>query len=279
MSKTAVIFGGQGAQFPGMGKDLYEQSMAARAVFDMGESQRAGIKELCFSGSKEELAKTVNTQPTLFLVGLAAYAKFLEDGGRADYIAGFSLGEIPALAASGMLGYEEAFRLVMARAKYMDECSTGGTMAAVLGLQADKIESVLAAYKDVICANYNAPLQTVISGKDNFDEAVDALKEAGARVMRLAVSGAFHSHYMTPAADNMAKYLANVKLGAPIIPIYSNVTGKLYNEPYAQSVSSAINNPVRWTDIVRDMSANGVTDFVECGAGNVLTGLVGKILG
>jgi len=281
MSKIAIVFSGQGSQGVGMGKDLYENSSAARAVFDMAERFKPNIKELCFEGPKEELNKTINTQPALFCVGLASFrAKCEQEGLKADMMAGFSLGEIPALAASGMLSDEAAFKLVMKRAEFMESCDKSGMMAAVIGMEAHKIEEILLDFPDVKCVNYNAPLQTVISGRDNFDEAITALKAAGARTMKLAVAGAFHSHYMTPASNNMADYLKNIDFNFPKIPLYSNLTANPYDILEAkQNIYRQINSPVKWVESIKNMQKAGATTFIECGAGNVLTGLIDKILG
>jgi len=279
MTKTAVVFSGQGSQSVGMGKDLYDKSLAARAVFDMAERFKPNIKELCFEGPKEELNKTINTQPALFCVGLASFRAKQEEGLKADMTAGFSLGEIPALAASGMLSDEAAFKLVMKRAEFMESCDKSGMMAAIIGMESHKIEEILLDYPDIKCVNYNAPLQTVISGRNNFDEAITALKAAGARTMKLAVAGAFHSHYMTPASNNMADYLKNIDFATPKIPLYSNLTANPYDILEAkQNIYCQINSPVRWVQSIKNMQKAGATTFIECGAGNVLTGLIDKIL-
>jgi len=280
MKKTAVVFSGQGSQSVGMGKDLYDKSPSARTVFDMASKFMPNIKELCFDGPKEELNKTINTQPALFCVCLASLRAKLEEGLKIDALAGFSLGEIPALAASGMLSDEDAFKLVMKRAEFMNACSNDGFMAAIIGLESHKINDILLNFPDIKCVNYNAPLQTVVSGKDNFDDAIAALKAGGARAMKLAVSGAFHSHYMTPAANNMAEYLKTVQFSAPKIPLYSNLTTNIYDVLSAkENIYRQINSPVRWVEIIKNMQKDGITDFVECGVGNTLTGLIDKILG
>ena len=280
MSKLAVLFSGQGAQFPGMGKDLYESSKAARKIFDMAEKKRKGITALCFEGPKDELTKTINAQPALFCAGLAAYRALEEKGIKADMAAGFSLGEIPALAASGMLKDQDAFDLVIKRAEFMEECcvKNGGGMAAIIGLDAKAIEETIKEFSDVTCVNYNAPAQTVISGKNDLDAAIDALKAKGARAIKLAVAGAFHSPYMTDAASKMAEYLKGVNINAPCLPIYGNMTATPYTAPYADNISKQINSPVRWVDTILNMAKDGATEWVECGAGNVLTGLLTKII-
>jgi len=280
-SKIAVLFSGQGAQFCGMGKEIYESSEAARKVFVMCENRLKGITALCFEGSKEELAKTVNAQPVLFCAGLAAYRVLEAQGIKADMAAGFSLGEITALAVSGILSDEDAFDLVLKRAEYMDadgkKCDGG--MAGVIGLGVKSIEDEVGKYDNVFCSNYNTPLQTVISGdKEDLNIAGIALKAKGARIVRLPVDGAFHSPRMTEASLKTEEYLKRIKLNTPTIPIYSNVTGLPYAPPYADKISKQIISPVRWSDTIRNMAKDGAAEWIECGAGNMLTGFIEKIL-
>ena len=280
MGKIAFVFSGQGAQYPGMGKELYDNSPAAKAVFDMADSIRKGTSKQCFEGSKEELSVTVNTQPCVFAADLAAARAVAEKGVKPDYVAGFSLGEIAALAFSGMLSDEEAFKLVCKRGELMDKEAKNnpGAMLAVLKLPADKIEEICSEFSDTYPVNYNSPAQTVVATKE---ENVDALTEAFAaqkgRAKRLAVSGAFHSPFMAKAADGLFEYMKNVEFKAPEVPVYSNFTAKPYEGDYKSLVKAQVENPVRWQTIIENLVSEGVDTIIEVGVGKTLTGLNGRI--
>ena len=213
MGKTAVLFAGQGAQYPGMGRALYETSPAARAVFDMADSIRPGTSRQCWEGSPEELAVTVNTQPCLFTVDLACGEALREAGVTPQAVAGFSLGELAALAFSGMLDREDAFRLVCRRAELMQQCAeeTKGSMAAVLKLPFEQVAAICASFDNAYPVNYNCPGQLVVAAAaEQMDGIVAAVKAAGGKCVPLAVSGAFHSPFMAQASAEMAKELAHV---------------------------------------------------------------------
>lgn len=280
MGEIAFVFAGQGAQRAGMGKDLYETSPAAKKVFDMADSIRPLTSALCFSGSFEELAETKNTQPALFAVGLACAHALTEAGISADCAAGFSLGEFPALAFCGVLPPEDAFSLVVKRALFMQECAEKrpGAMAAVLRLDAKDVEALCGGFDDLFAVNFNCAGQTVVAGSESALAAFSALAaQKGARVMRLAVSGAFHSPFMNEASERLSGELEKRTLSQPKIPLYSNVTALPYGENIKDLLAAQVKSPVLWEKTVQNMLAAGVDTFVEVGAGKVLGGLIRKI--
>jgi len=280
MGKTAFLFAGQGAQYVGMGKDLYESSPVAKAVFDMGEAIRGGTIATCFSGSQEELVKTVNTQPCLFLTDLACAKVLSEAGVKADCAAGFSLGEIPALAFCGVLSDEEAFRLVVKRGESMDMCSNKrkGGMAAALKLSPEKVEEVCSSFKEVYPVNYNCPGQVSCAGaEEEIDDFCAAISAAGGRAVKLAVSGAFHTPFMAEASLALSEELKKYSVSAAEIPLYSNYTADKYpadESGIKENIFKQVVNPVRWEKILRAMRADGVDTFIEVGAGKTLSGFV-----
>ena len=282
MGKIAFIFSGQGAQYSGMGKELYEASPAAKAVYDMADSVREGTSRQCFEGSTEELCKTVNTQPCVFTADLAAAYALVEKGIKPDCIAGFSLGEIAALAFSKMLSDEEAIRLVCTRGELMDKAAAEnpGAMAAVMKITPQQVEEICAKFDKTYPVNYNSPAQTVVATtSENADKFCEAVKEAGGRAKLLAVSGAFHSPFMAEAADGLAEYMKNVDFSEPETVIYSDVTAKPYEGDYKALVKAQVESPVKWQTIVENMVADGVDTFIEVGVGKTLTGLVKRING
>lgn len=280
MGKIAFVFSGQGAQYSGMGKELYEASPAAKAVYDMADSVREGTSKQCFEGTAEELCKTVNTQPCVFTADLAAAYALVEKGITPDCVAGFSLGEISALAFSKMLSDEEAFRLVCKRGEIMDKAATEnpGAMVAVMKIELQKVEEVCSQFDKTYPVNYNSPAQTVVATTSETVEAFcEAVKNAGGRAKQLAVSGAFHSPFMADAAEGLGKYMENVNFSDPQIQIYSDYTAKPYEGDYKGLVKAQVENPVKWQTIVENMAADGVDTFIEVGVGKTLTGLIKRI--
>ena len=277
---TALVFSGQGAQYPGMGKELYENSPAAKAVFDMAESIRPGTIKQCFEGTKEELSVTINTQPCVFITDLAAAAAVAEKGVKTDCVAGFSLGEIAAIAFAGMLSYEEAFRLVCKRAELMDKAANDnpGAMAAVMKISPEQVEEICSQFEKAYPVNYNSPAQTVVAAaQEEIDGLCDKVKEVKGKAVKLAVSGAFHSPFMNDASEGLAEYLRDIDLKEPNIPIYANCTAEPYKDDYKMLIAAQVNHPVKWQRSVENMIANGVDTFIEVGVGKTLTGLIKKI--
>ena len=280
MGKVALIFSGQGAQYPGMGKELYHCSPAAKAVYDMADSIREGTSHQCFEGTKEELSVTINTQPTVFTADLAAAAAVAEKGVHIDYLAGFSLGEIAALGFSGMLSYEDAFKLVCKRGELMDRAAnkTAGAMVAVMKLTPQRIEEICKEFDECWPVNYNSPAQTVVAmNKAVMDEFCEKIKAERGRAVPLAVSGAFHSPYMEEASLGLSEVLDGLELNNPEIPLYSNFTAQPYEGDYKSLITNQCKNPVKWQETVENLIAKGVDTFIEVGVGKTLTGLVKKI--
>ncbi len=281
MGKIAFVFSGQGAQYSGMGKELYESSPAARAVYDMADSVRPGTSRQCFDGSAEELCQTVNTQPCVFTADLAAARALEERGITADCCAGFSLGEIAALAYSGILTDEAAFKLVCVRGELMDMAAreNPGAMAAVMKLPPQTVEQICSRFDNTYPVNYNSPAQTVAAtSTENAEAFCQAVKEAGGKAKLLAVSGAFHSPFMAQAAKGLGEYMQDVTFSEPKLTVYSDFTAKPYEGDFKRLVREQVEKPVRWQAIIEDMAANGVDTFIEIGVGKTLQGLIKRIL-
>lgn len=279
----AYVFPGQGAQFPGMGKDLYESNAVARELMDKAnEVLGFRLTDIMFSGTAEELQQTKVTQPAVFVYSVAQ-ALSQGEAFQPDMVAGHSLGEFSALVASGCLRFEDGLRLVYARAMAMQACcdAVPGTMAAIIKLDDSTIEHICEETEGlVVAANYNCPGQVVISGeKEAVMAACEKMKEAGAkRALPLQVGGAFHSPLMEPARKQLAEAIEATTFHTPICPIYQNVDARPHTDTdeIKQNLLLQLTSPVRWTDSVLQMKADGMTEFEECGPGQVLTGLINK---
>ena len=280
---TAFVFPGQGAQYSGMAKDLYDAYAEARTIMQRANDILGfSITGVMFEGSDEDLRQTRVTQPAIFLHSIVA-SKLMTTL-RPDMVAGHSLGEFSALVAAGAIDWEDGLRLVSQRAQAMQEACEiiPGTMAAVLGMPDDKVAEVCDSVEDVVvAANFNCPGQVVISGSQSgVEQACKALKEAGAkRALKLPVGGAFHSPLMQPAAQHLEKAIMETIFRAPMCPVYQNVSAKGETDPATiqHLVLAQLTSPVRWTQSVQQMIADGATHFYEFGPGDVLKGLIRKI--
>lgn len=284
--KKAYVFPGQGAQFVGMGKDLYDNSPSVKAMFEKAnEILGFRITDLMFSGTVEDLRQTNVTQPAIFLHSVIL-AHTLGESFKPDMVAGHSLGEFSALVAAKAMSFEDGLRLVAARANAMQKAceAVPSTMAAVLGLEDNIVEEVLAKITNevVVPANYNCPGQLVISGSvEGINQACIDLKAAGAkRALPLTVGGAFHSPLMLPAQEELSKAIENTVINTPICPVYQNVNALAMTDPkeIKANLIKQLTAPVRWTQISKAMIEDGATTFIEVGPGTVLQGLIKKVL-
>lgn len=280
----AFVFPGQGAQFVGMGKDMYDNNPVAREMFEKAnEILGFRITDLMFNGTDEDLRQTKVTQPAIFLHSVIL-AKTLENEIKPDMAAGHSLGEFSALVAAGALSFEDGLRLVSARAQAMQKACElkPSTMAAIIALPDEKVDEICSSVDGVVvCANYNCPGQIVISGEiEAVNEACEKAKAAGAkRALPLKVGGAFHSPCMEPARAELAAAIEATPVHTPICPVYQNVDAKPHTDPaeIKANLVAQLTAPVRWTKTIENMVADGATEFIEIGPGKVLQGLISKI--
>ncbi len=280
----AYVFPGQGAQYPGMGKDLYEKFAMAHDMFEQANSLLGfRITDTMFTGTDDELRQTRVTQPAIFLHSVIITA-VAGNSFRPSMVAGHSLGELSALVVTGALSFEDGLALVAGRAMAMQRaCSINpSTMAAVIGMDDSVVEEICASLKEtVVPANYNSPGQIVISGTtEGVTAATEELKKRGARrIVPLSVSGGFHSPFMEPARQELEEAIRKARFNRPLCPVYQNVTGKAVTDPdeIMSNLIAQLTSPVRWTQTVQNMVADGATEFIEAGPGNVLQGLIRKI--
>lgn len=285
----SFVFPGQGAQFSGMGSDMYESDSNTRRLFDEADSILGfRLSEIMFHGTDEDLRRTDITQPAVFLHSIAV-ATAMGNDFRPDMVAGHSLGEFSALVACGALSFEDGLKLVAARARAMQKAceSNPGTMAAVIGLADEKVQEICRQIQSegmtVVPANFNSPGQIVISGSvEGIEAACPIMKEAGAkRALPLSVGGAFHSPLMTPAREELAAAISSTEFHTPRCPIYQNVDASAHTsvDEIRSNLIKQLDSPVRWTQSVLNMIANGAEEFIECGPGSVLTNLIKRIRG
>ena len=280
MGKIAFVFSGQGDQYPGMGRDLYEKYQAARSVFEMCDGIRPETSHQCFFGSEEELKETKNTQPCLFAMELSAASVLTERGIVPDALAGFSLGEVVAATVSGIFNQKTGFRLVTKRGELMqNEAEKFDTsMAAVVKLTEEKVWELTENYSEIYPVNFNCPGQITVSGASSqMTEFLNDVKNAGGRGVPLKLKGAFHSPFMNEAASAFAEELKSVIIEEKKITLYSNMTGEPYTDNVTELLSKQIKSPVLWEKLVRNMIADGVDTFIEIGPGRTLTNMIKKI--
>jgi len=281
MSKIAFVFSGQGAQAAGMGKSFYDNDTEVRALYDACEAIRPGTLEMSFNGSDEELKLTENTQPCLYLSDLAAAIALKNLGVKPEAAAGFSLGEIPALAFAGAYSHTDGFKHAIKRGEFMSEAAkhNPASMAAVLKMSEEEVCGICEKIGGAWAVNFNCPGQVAVAHlSDKAGELMSAVKEAGGRMIPLKVSGGFHSPLMTSASEAFGAYLDTADIALPALTAYSNVTGDVYSDSPRALLTRQINSPVKWTKLINNMAADGIDTFIECGVGTALKGLISKIL-
>lgn len=277
MAKIGIIFPGQGAQYPGMGEKLYEAYHEIRELYENAEKIFPGITEISFHGTADDLKKTENTQPALYLAELSAALILKKNGIEASALAGFSLGEIPALSFGGAFDYIEGFRIVCKRGEFMSaDPGVETAMAAVLKLDGETVEKICASHSGLYPVNYNCPGQITVSGtKEALNDAKAEFTEVGGRVIPLAVSGAFHSPFMDKASEEFGAFLSTCDIKSPVTTVYANRNAAPY-ENVVETMQAQINHPVLWEKTVRAMAESGVDTFIEVGPGQTLSKFVQK---
>jgi len=281
MGKIAFLFSGQGAQHPGMGKNLYENFNEVAELFDKAEALRPGTLAQMFEGDEATLRDTANTQPCLYLADLAAALAVKNAGITPDMVAGFSLGEIPVLAFAGAYTPETGFEIACARGRHMAKAAANAPagMAAVVKLPNETVEELASHYEHVYPVNYNCTGQLVCAGStEELPKFYEEVKAAGGRALPLKVGGGFHSPFMTPAVTEFEKDLAGFNITIPSLPIYANLTAATYGNNVRETMCAQVNHPVLWEKIILSMAEQGVTTFIETGVGNTLQKLVEKIV-
>ncbi len=280
MDQVAFVFSGQGAQYSGMGKDLYENSPAAKKIFDRADTIRPGTSAQCFDGTPQELSVTINTQPCLFCVDLAAALSLKAAGITPCAVAGFSLGEIAALTFAQTFDFDAGFYFVCKRAAFMQTAAekNESAMVAVLKLKSKEVQDLCAQYENIYPVNYNCSGQTVVALAKNMKEIFcKAVQERGGRTVPLAVSGGFHSPFMDEAAKKLLIELNKIEVKKPVLPVYSNLTAKPYGDSLKETIAGQVNSPVYWQNTIENMISDGISTFIEVGAGKTLCGLIKKI--
>ncbi|MDO4530917.1 MAG: ACP S-malonyltransferase [Bacillota bacterium] len=281
MGKIAFVFSGQGAQKAGMGRTFYEAAETVRRLFDDAEKIRKGTLRQCFTGTAEELKETQNTQPCLYLADLAAAIALSEAGVMPAGVAGFSLGELPALAFAEAYDPLDGFRLACVRGEVMAKAAAEhpASMVAVMKLENERIEGICKQFRQVYPVNYNAPGQLVTAAaKEEADDFYKAIREAGGRGMPVAVGGGFHSPFMEEAAKAFASEIRKFPLRQPRIPVYSNYTAEPYDENVAALMINQIDHSLRWQESIERMAEDGFDTFIEVGVGDTLKKLIRRIL-
>ncbi|MCR5718160.1 MAG: ACP S-malonyltransferase [Oscillospiraceae bacterium] len=281
MGKIAFVFSGQGAQHTGMAKDFFASVPAVADLFERAEAVRPGTLAQMFEGDGTELKQTQNTQPCLYLADMAAALALKHNGIEPEGLAGFSLGEIPALAVGGAYSDADGFRIAMHRGAAMAKAGEGQdvSMMACVKLPTEQVEQLCEPYDKVFPVNYNSPVQLVVSGdKAQLEALAKDIKAAKGRGVMLNVSGAFHSPYMTPAVEPFGRELSAFDVKLPEIPVYANFTAAPYEGDPKSVMLEQINHPVQWVKLIRRMAEDGFDTFIECGVGNTLQKLISQIL-